>query len=141
MLPRSRSQFWGGLEKEDYFLALPRCATLGALENGQGWLKKKNKPFVGLGRDYPPGPARLGIYDQITSWGYFPLDLLQSPFSSIVFTTRNESTKIDTQMFIEALFIIIQIKTGNSPVFNRWAAKYTMVHPMEYYLEIKRNDY
>ena len=47
-----------GVEKE----AKQRCVNRGAQRHRAG----EDKHFVGLGCDYPPGPAQLEIYDQIT---------------------------------------------------------------------------
>lgn len=45
-----------------------RCITLDAQKQGTALTKE----IIGLGHNYPPIPAQLGIYDQITLWGYFP---------------------------------------------------------------------
>ena len=69
---------WGCLHLAGVLLpAFPRRVNLAAQEEqtGLAW-KPLTKEVIGLGCDYPPRPAQLGLYDQITLWCNFP----QNPF-------------------------------------------------------------
>ena len=48
--------------------------------NGQSGIKFLTKEVTGLGHDYPPSSAQLGIKGQVTLWGYFP----QNPLFSFI---------------------------------------------------------